>query len=80
MDLHMPGMDGIAATREIRALQGRNSALPIVALTADAYAETRAHCLQAGMNEFLAKPVSLDALARVLARCAAPLAAPLPAQ
>jgi signal transduction histidine kinase/ActR/RegA family two-component response regulator len=57
MDLHMPGMDGVAATRAIRALPGARGALPIVALTADAYSESRDRVLAAGMDEFLAKPV-----------------------
>ncbi len=71
MDLHMPELDGIAATRAIRALPGGKAALPIIALTADAYAETRARCFDAGMNGFLSKPVTLDALAQMLARSAA---------
>ncbi len=71
MDLHMPELDGIAATRAIRALPGAKAALPIIALTADAYAETRARCFDAGMNGFLSKPVTLDALAHTVARSAA---------
>jgi two-component system, sensor histidine kinase len=64
MDLHMPELDGLAATRAIRALAGPKSRVPIIALTADAFAETRARCFDAGMNGFLSKPVALDALAR----------------
>jgi two-component system, sensor histidine kinase len=71
MDLHMPELDGLAATRAIRALPGDKAALPIIALTADAYAETRVRCFDAGMNGFLSKPVTLDALAHTVARCAA---------
>jgi two-component system, sensor histidine kinase len=70
MDLHMPELDGMAATRAIRALAGAKATLPIIALTADAFAETRARCLQAGMNDFLSKPVSLDALEQMLSRSA----------
>jgi signal transduction histidine kinase/CheY-like chemotaxis protein len=71
MDLHMPELDGLAATRAIRALPGTPSQVPIVALTADAFAETRERCFAAGMNAFLSKPVSLEALSQVLARHAA---------
>jgi two-component system, sensor histidine kinase len=63
MDVHMPGLDGIEATRLIRALPDRAAAtVPIVALTADAFTDTRERCLVAGMNDFLAKPVSREKL------------------
>ncbi len=69
MDLHMPVLDGVAATRAIRALPDPGiSTLPIVALTADAFAETRERCLVAGMNDFLTKPVSPQKLATSLRR------------
>jgi two-component system, sensor histidine kinase len=79
MDLHMPGLDGIAATQAIRALPGSKALLPIIALTADAFAETRTRCLEAGMNGFLTKPVALDALAHALARGVAAAATAAPA-
>ena len=67
MDLHMPGLDGIEATRRIRALPDRGAAtLPIVALTADAFTDTRERCLVAGMNNFLTKPVSREKLSTLL--------------
>jgi signal transduction histidine kinase/DNA-binding response OmpR family regulator len=69
MDLHMPVLDGVGATRAIRALpDAARSTVPIVALTADAFAETRDRCLVAGMNDFLTKPVSVQKLATSLRR------------
>ncbi|TXI77496.1 MAG: response regulator [Dechloromonas sp.] len=67
MDLDMPVLDGVAATRAIRALP-LTRPLPIVALTADAFAETRERCLAAGMNGFLSKPVVVSRLREVLAQ------------
>jgi two-component system, sensor histidine kinase len=67
MDLHMPGLDGIEATRLIRALPDRTAAtVPIVALTADAFTDTRERCLVAGMNDFLSKPVGREKLGSLL--------------
>jgi two-component system, sensor histidine kinase len=69
MDLHMPVLDGVGATQAIRALSDPQlSTVPIVALTADAFAETRERCLVAGMNDFLTKPVSPQKLATSLRR------------
>jgi len=69
MDCQMPVMDGFEATRRIReaeATRGRH--VPIVAMTANAMAEDRARCLEAGMDEYLTKPVRIDALASILDR------------
>jgi signal transduction histidine kinase/DNA-binding response OmpR family regulator len=69
MDLHMPVLDGIEATKAIRALPDRAAAtVPIVALTADAFGQTRDRCMVVGMNDFLTKPVSPQKLASSLRR------------
>jgi CheY-like chemotaxis protein len=67
MDVQMPALDGLDATREIRTLPGRTHT-PILAMTANAYDDDRARCLEAGMNDFLAKPVEPVQLYSVLLR------------
>jgi CheY-like chemotaxis protein len=67
MDHMMPGMDGVDATRLIRALPGEKYArLPIVALTANVVGDVRGMFLQSGMNDFLAKPIGIRELELVL--------------
>jgi signal transduction histidine kinase/ActR/RegA family two-component response regulator len=72
MDLHMPVMDGLAATRAIRALPGPRSQVPIIALTADVLQEARDQARAAGVDAFITKPVTQEdleaAMAAVLAR------------
>lgn len=66
MDVHMPGMDGLEASRAIRRLEGAAGATRIVALTADAQEETRERALAAGMDAFITKPASLADLTDAL--------------
>ena len=70
MDCEMPVMDGFEATHRIR--RSDHSAIPIVALTADAMREDRDRCIREGMNDYLAKPVDLRQLQQVLARWLSP--------
>lgn len=70
MDCQMPVMDGFTATRAIRALQNETAAIPIVALTSNAFQEDRDACLDAGMNDFITKPVTAQALNEVISRWA----------
>ncbi|MEP7364279.1 MAG: ATP-binding protein [Acidobacteriota bacterium] len=65
MDCQMPVMDGLQATAEIR-LRERGSHTPIIGVTAAAFQEDRARCIEAGMDDFLAKPVSLEQLREML--------------
>ena len=62
MDLQMPVMDGIEATKQIRALGGKYNSLPIIALTASAVLEIKESALKSGLNDFISKPFRPDAL------------------
>ena len=69
MDCHMPKLDGYEATRRFRereSVREKSRRLPIIALTANAFAEDRDKCLAAGMDDHLAKPLNLQALRRTL--------------
>jgi two-component system, sensor histidine kinase and response regulator len=70
MDCQMPVMDGIAATRAIRNRERRENlpAVPIVAVTANAYAEDRDRCVAAGMNDHLCKPFTEEQLSAILGK------------
>jgi CheY-like chemotaxis protein len=75
MDCQMPQMDGYEATRELRRRQNGGRHVPVVAMTANAFAADRDACLQAGMDDYLSKPVELRALEEVLHRWAQPISA-----
>ena len=66
MDGHMPVMDGIEATRSIRREQAGKVRVPIIALTASAQEDNRQKCFEAGMDDFIAKPVVIADLRRIL--------------
>lgn len=63
MDMRMPRLDGVSA---VQILRERGDSTPVIALTANAYAEDRAACLEAGMNDHLTKPLEIDALRMAL--------------
>ncbi len=71
MDVSMPLMDGLEATRRIRALDGVRACVPIVALTAQAFTDQVAECRKAGMDSHLAKPFDPDALCAIVEQAAA---------
>ena len=68
MDVQMPNMDGYTATQRIRDLDDSRAEIPIVAMTANAYDEDRRKAQEAGMDGFLAKPLDVDEMMRLLAQ------------
>jgi CheY-like chemotaxis protein len=68
MDVHMPEMDGLEATKAIRE-QSKYADLPIIALTAGITTEEQEKCLSAGMTNFVEKPINPEILLQTLSRC-----------
>ncbi len=66
MDVRMPLMDGYEATRAIREMDREDVGIPIIAMTADAFSEDIQKCLECGMNDHLAKPIDIQAVAKKL--------------
>ena len=66
MDMRMPNMDGLEATRKIRSLSNEGKSIPIIALTANAFDDDRNACFDAGMNDFMTKPVSAEELQQMV--------------
>jgi CheY-like chemotaxis protein len=80
MDVQMPVMDGFEATRAIRSGKAKvpNRRIPIIAMTAHAMKGDREHCLDAGMDDYISKPIAPQALAEALERCLVPASAAEP--
>ena len=70
MDIFMPELDGVDAARQIRAIPQLQPCPPIVALTANAFAQARQHYLGAGLDDYLAKPFDRQAISAMAARWA----------
>ena len=66
MDMRMPNMDGLEATRKIRAMDRVSKSIPIIALTANAFDDDRNACFDSGMNDFMTKPVSAEELSEMV--------------
>jgi hypothetical protein len=75
MDMQMPNVDGLQATRLIRAIRGPKGRVPIIAMTANALTGDREICIAAGMDDYIAKPVDRRRLSAMLARWSATIAA-----
>ena len=72
MDMRMPNMDGLEATRKIRTLPNVRKDLPIIALTANAFDDDRNACFDSGMNDFMTKPVSAEELSEMVGQWTKP--------
>jgi CheY-like chemotaxis protein len=66
MDCQMPEMDGLEATRNIRSMDSDKALIPIIAVTANATSTDRTRCIEAGMNDYLSKPLNRQELLQKL--------------
>jgi len=71
MDIRMPGMDGLTATRHLRQKPGVRGAVPVIVITADARGDLREMCLEAGADDVILKPVAMGSLLQAMGRIAA---------
>ncbi|MFM2253558.1 MAG: hypothetical protein RJB68_1895 [Pseudomonadota bacterium] len=79
MDVHMPVMDGLTATRIIRGMPGPMGQVPIIVLTADVMNDAKEQAMAAGVNDFVTKPVQIGQLQAAMQKCLAAAPAALPA-
>lgn len=74
LDIHMPGMTGIEVIERLRATDGPQRAVPVIALTADVYSRRPAEYVALGFNDFVSKPILVSGLMASIKRCAGPSA------
>ena len=74
LDIHMPGLTGIEVIQRLRASNGPERSIPVIALTADVYSRRPAEYVALGFNDFVSKPILVSGLMATIKRCVAPLA------
>jgi two-component system sensor histidine kinase/response regulator len=72
MDFHMPEMDGLDTTKELRRREGKGRRTPVIAMTASVMEEDRQKCMAAGMDDFMAKPIQMEEISRMLNKWLSP--------
>jgi CheY-like chemotaxis protein len=74
LDIHMPGMTGIEVIQQLRASNGPERTVPVIALTADVYSRRPAEYVALGFNDFVSKPILVSGLMATIKRCVGPAA------